>query len=310
MTKRTLYIIIGLLFFLDFAAFFVYLVGHSNGDGKTPIEYVLRDTVNVEFADTIPDTIIEDKFDTISRDVSYISKDHITIDNVKKPMTCTVKLKVVWPKSVNGSSSLEDLHSELLRKLDRKSFSDIKQAVAQLAGNPKFATPSVKFTRIADVEKVVGAVHTRQFYRVFPYLRTNYLLEMVILIEKYNGKSLERSMQIVHYDRLHHTTLSMDKIFDLSHVDDIMALVNQSIEAQKLVGSHKSWNETTSMPSEFLLGRKSVVFYFGDRRIAPKGTGLHEIPVSNKDLEPYFTSYYNELLNNDSYFETYDYPVL
>ena len=50
MTKRTLFIIIGLLFFLDVAALIVYLVGNSNPDGKSPIEYVLRDSIVHESA--------------------------------------------------------------------------------------------------------------------------------------------------------------------------------------------------------------------------------------------------------------------
>ena len=87
-------------------------------------------------------------------------------------------------------------------------------------------------------------------------------------------------------------------------------LEQQRIEAEKMSGTHDNWHETNILPTEFLLGRKSVVFYLPDGAIAPGGTGLHEISVSNEDLEPYFTSYYSELLANDTNFVTYDFITL
>jgi hypothetical protein len=288
------------------------MVGNSNADGKSPIEYVLRDSVAREMADTIPDVLIEDKFDTITRSANFLSFDRIKVGDTSKPMTCSVKLKFVWPKSINNSTNLDDLYSELLSRISlTNKSSSLDKTIEYLLSTPEFAQPSSNFTTTSSVDNITtGLSNTLQHYRVFPYICTNYLLEMVVLIEKNNGAKMSRNMNIVHYDRVHHNVLSIDKIFDLSHIDDILALVNQSIESEKMTGTHDNWHETNIMPTEFLLGRKSVVFYLADGAIAPRGTGLHEISVSNSDLEPFFTSYYNEILANDSHFSTYDFVTM
>ncbi|MBQ5466236.1 MAG: hypothetical protein IIT60_03185, partial [Muribaculaceae bacterium] len=200
---------------------------------------------------------------------------------------------------------------ELLSRITSTSSDDVKEALDQLLEKPEFAQESTKFVASGDGSDFAPEINkTMQQYRIFPYISTNYLLEMVVLVEKHNGSSLSRYMNIVHYDRVHHNVISIDKIFDLSHSDDILALVNQRIEAEKMSGTHDNWRETAILPTEFLLGRKSVVFYLPDGAIAPRGTGLHEISVSNEDLEPYFTSFYSELLANDTNFVTYDFITL
>lgn len=310
MTKRTLFIIIGLLFFLDVAALIVYLVGNSNPDGKSPIEYVLRDSIVHEMADTIPDKLVVDQFDTISRSATFVSLDKMMVGNVSKPMTCTMKLKFVWPKSINGRDDVSSLHRELLSRLSRMGGDNVNTVINSLFEKPEFARRSLNFKKTTASVESPGINHTIQNYRIFPYFSTNYLLEMVVLVEKHNGATLSRSMNIVHYDRVHHNVITIDKIFDLSQVDKILALVNQKIESEKLEGTHVNWHETGVLPTEFLLGRKSVVFYLADGAIAPRGTGLHEVSVSNDDLEPFFTNYYNEMLVNDSHFVTYEFISL
>ena len=310
MTKRTLLIIIGLLVLLDSAAFFVYLIGNSNSDGKSPIENVFRDSV-ATVADTIPSTFIEDKFDTITRNESFLSLDKMKVGNEFKSMKCMMKIKLIWPVAVNNNNDLSSLHRELLSRITSTSSDDVKEALDQLFEKPEFAHESTRFVATGDDSDFAPEINkTMQQYRIFPYISTNYLLEMVVLAEKHNGSSLSRYMNIVHYDRVHHNVISIDKIFDLSKSDDILALVNQRIEAEKMSGTHDNWHETNILPTEFLLGRKSVVFYLPDGSIAPRGTGLHEISVSNEDLEPYFTSYYSELLANDTNFVTYDFITL
>ena len=310
MTKRTLFIIIGLLVFLDLAALFVYMIGHSNSDGKSPIEYVLRDTVNTEMADTLPDKVIPDKFDTIAMSENYISHDRMGTGVNSVKMTCEVKLKFIWPKEINGNNKLDALSKELLSRLDLKGKNDAQDAASYLIKHPEFVVQSTNFSRISSDSHVSTINHTLQHYRVFPYITTNYLLDMMILVEKHNGIALERNMMIVHYDRVHHEVIPIDKIFDMSHAEDILALINQNIEAEKLSGNHPNWHETDVMPTEFLLGKKSVLFYFGDGAIAPKGTGLHEISVRCEDLNEFFTDFYNELRNNDANFVTYDFITL
>ena len=132
MTKRTLFIIIGLLLFLDIAAFIVYFLGNSNGDGKSPIEYVLRDSVVSEYADTIPDKVVVDKFDTIVYADNFLSLDRMKVGDVSKPMTCSVKMKFIWPKSINNSTDLDDLQRELLSRISLINKNDLDKTVEYL----------------------------------------------------------------------------------------------------------------------------------------------------------------------------------
>lgn len=307
MSKRTLFIIIGLLSLLDLATFFIYFVGHSNSDGKSPIEYVLRDSLAVEMADTIPDALVTDVYDTIYRSVNYVSRDFMTVGRARKPMTCTVKLKMLWPKSVNNNTGLKDLHNELLALIGAPKGTTGTDAADFILGKPEFAKPSNSFVRSSSSVAGKGGIHTLQQYRVFPYICTNYLLEMVVVVEKHDGMTLARSMSIVHYDRQRHELLPINKILDMEKSDSILALVNQNIESLKMLGNHDNWHETTILPTQFLLGKKSVIFYLHDGAIAPQGAGIHEISVPNKDMESFFTNSYREMLNNDTHFKTYDF---
>jgi len=306
MSKRTLYIIICLLLLLDVAAFVIYILGNSNRDGKSPIEMRMRDSIDVEMADTIPDALVEDRFDTISREVNYVSLDKVSDGVEEKRMSTTIKLKLVWPESINHNSSLKQLESALMEKLLGRAYETVDQAIDSLISHPKFVQYSSNFSKVeSSLVEEKGNHHTKQLYRVFPYFRTHYLMEFYVLIEKYDGHKRRRKVGVVHYDRLHNKVISMDEIFDLSHSKDILALVNQNIERVKIDKKNNKIHETSTLPMEFLLGTKSVIFYLPDGAIAPIGTGVYEVSVRNADLMEYFTSYYNELLNNDSLFSSY-----
>lgn len=307
MSKRTLYIIIGLLLFLDVAAFLIYIVGNSNRDGKSPINFALNDSSAVEQADTIPDVVLEDRFDTISRSVTYVSHEKIMVGNEGKRMFATVKLKLVWPVSINNRKDLGKLEKALMKKMVGSGvFGSIEECVDTLLLHPKFVMPSDNYvTTVVDSDTALGSNHTRFCCRVFPYLGTNFLLEMAVLIERFDGRMKHREMKVVHYDRLHHKVLGLDDIFNYSKREDILSLVNQSIEELKLRKKNKSIHEIYYIPHDFLLGSKSVIFYMGDGIIASAGSGMYEVPVRNSKLTPYFTDYYNELLNNDSHFKSY-----
>lgn len=303
MTKRTLYIIICLLLFLDASAIFIYIVGNSNRDGKSAIDFSRDKSIPAEVADTIPDRLIEDRYDTITRSASFVATD-VVADNGKR-MTCDVKFKLVWPKSVNNNTELKVIEDAIMERLFGKTYFNINEAINTTMANPEFAKPSNQFVIVTDKNgQDSSSNHTKQLYRAFPYFRTSYLLEYVILIEKYQGDKATRIMNVVHYDRLHNKIINIDRIFDMKHSNEILALVNQKIEALKLTKKNDI-HETPVLPTEFLLGTKSVIFYMPDGVIAPPGTGLYEVSVHNSDLTPYFTSFYNELLNNESHFDSY-----
>lgn len=308
MSKRTLFIIIGLLIFLDLAAFFIYFVGSSNRDGKSPLDFSIGNEERVvQIADTIPSVINEDRFDTIVKMSSFVSQDKIMAVDQEKGMLSSIKLKFVWPKLINKSESLSDLDHALMKKLTGTSYSSVQECIDKLLLHPRFVRNSNRYTPLEYIDEIEGPHHSKDTYRVFPKVGTAYLLEMEVLIEHYDGLSSHREMKVVHYDRMHNKVLNMEDIFDLSHSEDILALVNQGIEHLKTIKKNKTIHEIKFMPQEFLLGSKSVIFYMGDGTIANDGTGLYEVYVSNESLKPYFTDYYNELLNNDTSFKDYDY---
>lgn len=307
MSKRTLFIIIGLLIFLDLASFLIYFVSNSNRDGKSPLEFSFGDTVASKMADTIPDVLIEDKFDTISHSVTYASQDLIDDGGVKKHMISTINLKFVWPVSINGRKHFHELEQALMHKISSRDFITLQECIDTLLLHPRFAKPTKRFTRIDHAEQLANPLQSTHSYRVFPYFRTTYLLEMVVLVEHSLDLNIKREMKIVHYDRMHDKVILIDEIFDMSQSKDILALVNQGIENLKTKKKNKTIHEISVLPHEFLLGSKSVIFYLPDGLIADPGSGSYEVYVSNDELKPYFTEFYNELLNNDDNFQSYGY---
>ncbi len=314
LTKRNLLIIIGLLFLLDLAAIFVYVISHTNSEGKSPIDFVLNDSILNETKDSERDTfptkldpakLFLDKFDTIARSQSFVSKDMIPVAGKLKPMTCSVKMKFVWPKSINDETSLNDLYKELISRISSDAPSDISDAVEWVLENPEFVQPSSNFVTAAAVNSLDTNCYTEQMYRIFPYISSDNLLEMVVMVEKLKGKSLSRKMNVVHYDRVHHNVIDYDEVFNISKASDILALINRNIEIEKKKGNHSKWHATSTMPTDFLLGDNNVVFLFTNGEIAPWDAGLHQIEVANQELMPYFTNFFIDLLKKDNNLKVY-----
>lgn len=306
MSKRTLFIVIGLLVFLDLAAFFIYFVGSSNRDGKSPLDFTVGNEEKVvQMADTIPSVINEDRFDTIVKMASFVSQDKILAGDKERSMLSSIKLKFVWPVLINKSEELGDLEHALMKKLSDASYSNVKECVDKLLLHPRFVKNSTRYSPMEYVDVIEGPHHSKDTYRVFPKVGTAYLLEMEVLMENFDGLVSHREMKVVHYDRMHNKVLNIEDIFNLSYSEEILALVNQGIEQLKMTKKNKTIHEIKFLPQEFLLGSKSVIFYMADGTIANEGTGLYEVYVSNDSLRPYFTDYYNELLNNDTSFKDY-----
>lgn len=312
LTKRNLLIIIGLLFLLDLAAFFVYIISHTNRDGKSPIEFVLpTDTVQFDIKeDTVPETLVADEFDTIARSENFVSKDVVPKAGKLRPLTCSVKMKFVWPKSINDEKNLDNLHEELIKRISPMAPSNVNDAVEWILDNPEFAQPCSNFVTASTVNSMDSICHTMQQYRIFPYVSTHYILEMVVLVEKLSGKSLSRKMNIVHYDRVHNKVVDIDQIFDISKEDSILGVINRNIALEKKKGNHANWHLASSMPTDFLLGNNSVVFLFSNGEIAPWNAGLHQVTVPNEELMPFFTTFYTDVLKKDNHFIAYKFISL
>ena len=295
MTKRTLFIIIGLLALLDVAAIIIYLSA-PNREGKSPLD-TTYDNINQGThtqADILPDKASLDEFEPIEDPVNFISTDKVDDGGEQKRMSSTVIIKLQWPKKINGSNQFLELQNALMTKLTGKTYPSVKQMVADLTSHPKFVKPTTHFTRIdKDFSASHGASHTTHRYTVQPHFGTHFRLEMMVVTETLDGGKVSRTFSIIHYDRTHGKIITIDQIFDSASTSDIIALINQSIES-KMIKQNIDMHEVETIPKEFVLGDNNVIFY------VEQGSNHYEIKVSNEDLRPYFTDYYNDLIINDT----------
>ena len=300
MTKRTLFIIIGLLVLLDVAAIIIYLSA-PNREGKSPLD-TTYDNINQgthSQADVLPDKATLDEFETIGDTVNFISTDKVEDGGEMKRMSATTIINLQWPKTINGSPQFMELQNALMHSLTGKTYPSVKQMVADLTSHPKFVQPTTHFTRIdKDFSASRGASHTTRYYTVQPHFGTHYRLEMMVVTETLDGGKASRSFSVIHYDRAHGKIITLDQIFDSASTSDIISLINQSIES-KIIKQNIDMHEVESIPKDFVLGEKNVIFY------VEQGSSRYEIKVSNDDLRPYFTDYYNDLIINDTKLKSY-----
>ncbi|MBR5639806.1 MAG: hypothetical protein IKW83_08595 [Muribaculaceae bacterium] len=294
MTKRTLLIIIGLLVLLDVAAIIIYMSDHKTRDGKSPLDFTIEKSNEVTKADTIPSKTSPDKFETIEDTVNYISDDKVEDGGEMKRMTAAVIVKLVWPKEINDTTYFPELQNALMTKLTGKTYINVKQMVADLTGHPKFVKPTThgKLT-YKDFSSSRGASHTTRCYTVQPHFNTYSRLEMMVVIETFDGGKESRTFSIVHYDREKGKIITLDQVFDKSSTSDVVALINQGIES-KMIKENVNMHEVDSIPKEFILGDKYVFFY------VEQNSNYYEIRVRNEELNPFFTEYYQTLIINDT----------
>lgn len=300
MTKRTLFIIIGLLMLLDVAAIIIYLSAPTR-DGKSPLD-TTYDNINQgthSQADVLPNKATLDDFETIEDTVNYISTDKVMDRGEKKRMSATIIVKLQWPKKINGSKQFLELQNALMTRLTGKTYPNVKQMVTDLTSHPKYVKYTTHSSRIKkDFSSSHGASHTTRRYIVLPHFGTHYRLEMMVVTESLIGGKSSRTLSIVHYDRAHGKVITNDQIFDKASTSDVVALVNQSIEGRKIKES-LNLHEVENIPHNFVLGEKYVIFY------VEQNSKRYEVKVKNEDLSPYFTNYYNDLIINDTKLRTY-----
>lgn len=289
MTKRTLFIIIGLLLLLDIAAIIIYLASKSNLDST----FDSNEATHTK-ADVMPDKASIDEFDAFQDTVNFLSTDKVEDGGEKKRMSATVMINLNWPKSINKSTQFLELQNALMMKLTGKTYPSVKTMIKDLTSNPKFVKPSTHFTRVnKDFSSSRGASHTTRRYTVKPHFGSHFRLDIMVVLETFNGGTDSRNFSIVHYDRQKGKVITNDQIFDNAYTSDVVALINQSIE-EKMIKNNINMHEVQSIPPNFILGDKYVIFY------VEQDSKQYEVKVSNESLSEYFTEYYNTLIINDT----------
>ena len=299
MTKRTLFIIIGLLVLLDVAAVIIYLSGTKNHDGKSPLDFTIDRSNEVTRADTIPDKVTLDDFETFKDTMNYISTDKVEDGGEMKRMSSTVIVELQWPKKINNSTQFLELQNALMTKLTGKTYPSVKQMIADITGKPKFVKPTTHYTKInKDFSASHGASHVTRRYTVKPHFNSYSRLEIMVVVNTLDGGKESRTFNIVHYNREKGKVITADQIFDSASTSDVIALVNQGIES-KIIKENVDMHEIDNIPKEFILGDKDVFFY------VDQNSKHYEIKVSNEDLKLFFTDYYNDLIINDTKLVSY-----
>jgi len=300
MTKRTLFIIIGLLVLLNIAAIIIYLSA-PNHEGKSPLDLSLEKSNEFAPNDSSYTSPSVDEFVNYNETVNYLSTDKVQDGNEKKRMSATVIVKLVWPKEINHSTQFMELENALMTKLTGKTYSDVKTMVKELTGKPKFVKPTTRYTLVnANYSTSHGVSHTTRSYTVKPHFSTHYRLEMEVIADIFDGHNTTRNYGIVHYDRMNGRIINKDDIFNSSATDNVVALINQSIMNMRMDNYNNDISEISSIPQEFVLGEKSVFFY------VKEGSKVYNVSVSNKSLNPYFTELYRKMLSYDTPLVTYD----
>lgn len=302
--KRTLFTIIAVLVVLDLAALMWYLIGTLNSDGRHADLFERTDSAATEMADTVADNTVDDHFRIIS-DTTHFIATGADLEGTGKRQASTMCIKLKWPVDINGNDNLQELEDALINAAFGQSYNNVNEAIAAMKKDPKFSYPVSEFTRVARQPDTTRTSATKFMLRAFPYISTDKLLEYIVLQETRTGSHVRRKMLVVHYDRVKHNVFTAQDVLNFAKQDSILALVNQRIEGIAIETADARLHETANVPLQFLLGRKSVIFYFPDGAIAPLGTGVKEVAVSNQDIKPYFTDFYRQMLYNDAHLKAY-----
>lgn len=291
MTKRSLYITILILAVLDLAAAAWWAAGYFNSDGK--LRFSADDSITQ--ADTVADVSKPDRFRLLNEYTYYGAYAFGDM------YTCLMHIKAKWPVSINGDNSASELKEALIAKLFGRQYNDIKQAYDSTLANPRFCTTVGHFQRL-DTRPVARPGKGSEFYyRAYPYLGSDYLLEYRVERNTYDGYNKTRQVAYVHYDRVRRQIITIDMVIDLAKKDAIISLINKRIQYH-INAKGMSLRRTTNIPQEYLLGETGIVFTFQKGEIASDDMGVVEIKLGYNDLRPFLTTYFRDILAaNDNY---------
>ena len=297
MTKRSLYITILILVVLDLAAGAWWAAGHFNSDGKLRLGTGENTATQ---ADTISDASRPDAFRLLNDSAYYVTQ----ADAAGNCYTCVLHIKAQWPVTVNGNSSVGELKEALIGKLFGKQYGDIMQANDATLSEPHFTSGSTTGVKTSTRPTTKPGRGTEYYYRAYPYMTSDRLLEYHIEHNTYDGYKARRRVARVHYDRVRQQVITTDMVLDLSEKEQIIALLNKRIQ-HFIDADGMALRHATSLPREFMLGRTGIVFLFPEGEIAKEETGIIEIKLGYDKIMPYLTAYYRDLLAGNNHYQTY-----
>lgn len=295
MTKRSLYITILILIVLDLAATAWWAAGHFNADGKSRF---LDSGDVVAMADTVPNPSKPDKFRLLDDHAYY--RAGTTYD--KALYSSVIFIKAKWPASINGDNSAAELKEALMGKLFSRQYQDIKQAFDSTLAQPRFVANFTKYSRTDARPMAHPGFSTEYYYRAYPCLTSDRLLEYHVEHNTFDGYKAKRTVAMVHYDRVQRQVITVDMVLDLAQKDKIINLINRRIQYFVNADGMELRN-TGNLPQEFMIGQSGIIFIFPAGDIAPEKSGIIEIKVKYDDIKPFLTSYFRKILEENAHYK-------
>ena len=296
MTKRSLYITMLILAVLDLAAAAWWAAGHFNSDGRSRL---FDSDDNAVMADTLADVARPDNYRLLNEYAYYSASSYDGSE-----YTDIIRIKALWPVSINGDNSVGELKEALIGKMFGKQYDDIKQAFDSTLAKPKFVAAARTPRRLSTKPTTVDGRGMEHYYRAYPYVASDRLVEYRIERGIYDGYQAQHEVAMAHYDRARQQVITIDMVIDLSRKNDVLKLVNSRINRLVSADGLKLRN-TPNLPQEFVLASNGIIFIFPAGTIADVDTGSIDVKVHYNDLWPYLTAYFKDIANTNANFKTY-----
>ncbi|MBO4870821.1 MAG: hypothetical protein J5565_02415 [Muribaculaceae bacterium] len=309
MSKRSLLIIILLLTIVDIVAAFWYLAARIEASGSSrDIFEIVPDTTVAEMADTLTETNVPDSFMMAEQHAYYVSQQPAIKGDNSTYFYCVKRVKVRWPKSVNGSSRMGQLEHAMLEKMFPMVGNDLEQSINMFLGQPSFnSTHELAYNKIDFLPASASSYSNRSDIVAFPVMTSMRLLVMGIEKYVFNGIETITSTAYVHYDRGTHRLLEKKDIFAEKDVV-ILGIINAKID--QLNREKGSQLQHASTMPEFQAKAKGISFHFPTGIIAAPNEGPIEVFVDYPKIKPALTTSFKRLVAENTGFWDYKHVTI
>lgn len=305
MSKRSLFILILLLAVIDIVAAFWYLAARIETSGDSRDFFELRsDSVPATLADTISDINVPDSFMIAERHAYYVSSEPAVKGDLSTYFSCVKRVKVRWPKSVNGSADIASLHRALLDKMFTSGAIDLERSVSQYLAQVSFTSShELSYKQVDRCPTPQSSYAYESVTLAYPVMTSMRLLVMGVDKIVFNGIEHTVNSAFVHYDRSTHRLLTKKDIFAADD-DVLLGIVNAKID---LLNKEKNMHLSrgTALPAEFQAKARGISFYFPTGILAAPNEGPIEIFVDYKTLNVVFTPSFQQLVHDNDGFWDY-----
>lgn len=306
MSKRSLLIIILLLAIIDIVAAFWYLAARIEASGDSRDIFTIRkDTaVLATAADTISDINVPDSFMIAERQAYYVSREPAVKGDLSTYFTCVKRVKVRWPKSINGNENVVPLERAVLDKMFTPGTVNLEYAINQELSQPKFTSShELEYKKIEKRPTPKPAYAYQYDILAYPVMTSMRVLVMGVEKIEYNGIEHKSRNAFIQYDRATHRVITWKDVF-ASDNNVLLGLINTKIDA---LNKEKNMllEHAMAMPTEFQIKAKGISFHFPSGVIAEPNEGPIELFIDYKTLYVVFTPGFKQLVRDNEGFWDY-----